>query len=135
MIDKRPDGRTVSKTDARVIDILVQTFWLTVCTGIGCACWGGLTERITRGADFEYPYLAGAGIVLMVNICHYLWGWFKTDENLAGYAPAKGPLMTTHWEVGRIAMAILMIVTVCPSIYLRGLIAAIRSEGSKGKQP
>ena len=111
----------------RTIQILVNYLLMLVCAVIAIRIWAFLiTAAFEWLIPSPHPYLIAAALIVILNIGHFLWGIFYTDPDISDI-PTQG-LMTSYFDLHRIALRILAFVTIGPSVYLQRAIALTRIE-------
>ena len=111
------------------IEIVLDLIFMLVCIALGIAIWGGLIRAMDGLIPLERPYLWAAGLMLLLNTGHYLWGFFHTEDDISDI-PTRG-LMTNYWDYYRIGIRIFAFLTIGPSIYLQRALERYRSSASE----
>ena len=115
-------------TKNTTIEIGVDLFLMIVCAVFGIGLWGSLIGAMRWLIPLERPYLWAAGLMLLLNIGHYIWGLFHVEDDISDI-PARG-MMTSYWDFQRIAVRIAAFLTIGPSIYLRQAAELYRSRST-----
>jgi hypothetical protein len=108
------------------IEICIDLLFMLVCAALGITIWGGLIRAIDWLIPIERPYLWGAGLMLLLNTGHYIWGLFHTDDDISDI-PTRG-MMTNYWDYHRVGIRIAAFLTIGPSIYLRRAVERHKSS-------
>ena len=101
----------------RTIEILVDYFLMVVCIIVGINIWGILINAFEWLFHIPHPYLIATALLGVLNIGHFLWGFFYTDPDFSDI-PIRG-MMTSYFDLHRIGIRILAFITIGPSYYLQ----------------
>ena len=112
-----------------LIEIILDLIFMLVCTALGIGIWGGLIRAMDGLIPIERPYLWAAGLILLLNTGHYLWGLFHTDDDISDI-PTRG-MMTNYWDYHRVGIRIAAYLTIGPSIFLQRAIERQKSDSSE----
>ncbi len=107
-------------------EIVVVAFWLLACAAFAIGFWGYVLDELSVWIPITSPYWAGAGFIIVINACHFAWGFFHTSDDLSEVAPNRPGLMMSPWEHDRIVIRIIAFLTIAPSIYLQRLVELFR---------
>ena len=110
--------------NGRTIQILIDCILMLVCAVIGIRIWAFLITAFEWLIPIPHPYLVAAAFLAILNIGHFLWGIFYTHPDISDI-PTRG-LMTSYFDLHRVAVRILAFVTIGPSVYLQRAIALTR---------
>ena len=108
------------------IEIGVDLFLMIVCAVFGIGLWGSLIGGMRWLIALERPHLWAAGLMLLLNTGHYIWGLFHVEDDISDI-PTRG-LMTSYWDFQRIVVRIVAFLTIGPSMYLRRAADLYRSR-------
>jgi hypothetical protein len=109
------------------IDIGIGIFWAAICGVVASMFWGRVLQ-ITLYLLFkiEWGYPAGILLVLVINICHFIFGWFHADENVGDLASNDPVLMQSVFLLDRIYVRILAVISIGLSLYVQHALLAYR---------
>lgn len=110
----------------RTVFIGVEIAFMMVCTVLGVSLWGNLIGALRSWVNLGNPYLWSMGFMLVINLGHYLWGFFHTDDDLSDI-PTRG-MMTSYFDYQRIGIRIVAFLTIGPSMYLRRAIELSKAD-------
>jgi len=110
------------------VDIGVGVFWAVVCGIVASLFWGRILA-IVLSLIFKvtWGFPVGVLLVLAINAFHFLFGWFHTEEDIVGRAPAEPILMQSAFQADRIYIRILAVISIGLSLYSQHALAAYRS--------
>ena len=107
------------------LDLVVESFWLIVCSVVSAIIWGSLLGNLVPR---NKAYIIAIVILVLLNACHWLWGLFHVDNNVTDVLPSKGPLNCSYSECNRIWIRIIAVLTIAPSIYLSRVMHTIKQS-------
>lgn len=110
------------------IYIGVEIFFLMLCTAFGVSVWGNLIGALSWLGIPGDPYLWAVGFMFVVNLAHFLWGFFHTDDDISDI-PTRG-MMTNYFDYYRIGLRIVAFLTIGPSMHLQRAIELSREDAS-----
>ena len=115
------------------VEIAVDVFWAIVCSGIGYLLCTMLFLAIDDFLfDVRYPYLWSALLLLLVNLCHFIWGLFHIGDDFSDLAidtelaRHKPLLLYPNWHHQRLHSRAGAILLIGPSAYIQSAIQAYR---------
>ena len=110
---------------------MIELFWALVCLAAAGVFWGYAFVKVDnafiksgQGQWFAIMFL------LVINVSHFLWGFFHTSEDLAEAMSQadRGPFMISPWMWDRIAIRITAFLTIGFSAYLQRAVAWMKVE-------
>lgn len=97
-----------------------------ICVVVGIYIWGGLIGAFNWLVPIPFPRLIAAALMAILNIGHFLWGFFHTDPDISDIH-TEG-IMTSYVDLQRIGIRILAFITIGPSVYIQHAIETSRSK-------
>ncbi len=117
------------------IDIGVGIFWAAVCGIVATMFWGRILAVVLYlGFKVKWGFPVGVLLVLAINVFHFLFGWFHTEETVGDLAPEEPVLMQSAFQADRIYIRILAVISIGLSLYTQNVLAAYRSYIKDRKQ-
>ena len=108
----------------------VEIVLMMICIVFGITVWGNLIGALRPLVNLGNPYLWSTGFMLFINLGHYLWGFFHTDDDISDI-PTRG-LMTSYFDFYRIGIKITAFLTIGPSLHLRRAIELAKEDSEEG---
>ena len=108
------------------IYIGVEIAFMLACIVFGVSLWGNLLGAFNWLVELGHPYLWSAGFMFIINLGHYLWGFFHTDDDFSDI-PTRG-MMTSYFDYQRIGIRIMALLTIGPSQHLRRAIELAQAD-------
>jgi len=107
-------------------EVLVDLFLMMVFFALGVWIWGSLLKGLQNFLPVREPYLWSGGFMLVINAGHFLFGFFRTDEDFSDIH-GRG-MMTAYSDYLRIVVRMIALITISPSVNLRLAIIALRGR-------
>ena len=110
------------------VDIGVGIFWAVVCGIVASVFWGVVLEFFIHLIwKANWGIFPGVLFVIIINVAHFYFGWFHTEEDIGDLAPEKPGLMQSAFQDDRIHIRILAVISIGISLYTQHALAAYRS--------
>ncbi len=108
-------------------DLVLNSLLAVGCFGISYLFFSYAAEAGTRtfGIRADTDTLV-FGLLSLINLGHFLCGYFHTDDDIGSVAPSRTGLMEPVHESDRVFIRAMAVLTIGPSVYAQNIASILK---------